>query len=92
MNATLAPGASLRRVAEIVRHRVLFGTGAWGGDVLVSIGEGDIASLLQRHRCEVEPLLQRLHPHLEEGDRHELRVIVKDIQARIARFEQFKKS
>jgi len=32
-----------------------------------------------------------LHPHLEEGDRHELRVIVNDIQARIARFEQFKK-
>jgi len=57
----------------------------------VSVYEGDIASLLQRHRCEMEPLLQRLHPHLEEGDRHELRVIVDDIQARIARFEQFKK-
>ena len=57
----------------------------------VSVYEGDIASLLQRHRCDVEPLLQRLHPHLEEGDRHELRGIVQDIQARIARFEQFQK-
>lgn len=57
----------------------------------VSVYEGDIASLLQRHRCEVEPLLKRLHPHLEEGDRQELRVIVSDIQTRIARFEQFKK-
>ena len=57
----------------------------------VSIYEGDIASLLQRHRCEIAPLLQRLHLHLEEGDRHELRVIVRDIQARISRFEQFKK-
>jgi len=57
----------------------------------VSVYEGDIASLLQRHRCEMEPLLQRLHPHLEEGDRRELRIIVSDIQTRIARFEQFKK-
>ena len=57
----------------------------------VSVYEGDIASLLQRHRCDVESLLQRLQPHLEEGDHHELQVIVRDIQARIARFEQFKK-
>lgn len=56
----------------------------------VSVYEGDIASLLQRHRCDVENLLQRLHPHLQEGDRHELRVIMQDIESRIARFEQFK--
>lgn len=56
----------------------------------VSVYEADIASLIQRHRCEVEPLLQRLQPHLEEGDRHELLGIVRDIQARIARFEQLK--
>lgn len=29
MNTTLAPGTSLRRVAEIVRNAVLFGPGAW---------------------------------------------------------------
>lgn len=34
----------------------------------VSVYESDVASLLQRHRCDVEPLLQRLQPHLEEGD------------------------
>jgi len=57
----------------------------------VSVYESDIASLLQRHRCDAGPLLQRLQPHLEEGDRHELRGIVRDIQARIARFDQLRK-
>ena len=55
-----------------------------------SIYEADIASLMQRHRPEVAPLLQRLQPHLPEGDRHELLGIVRDIQARIARFEQIR--
>ena len=58
----------------------------------VSVYEGDIASLLQRHRPAVEPLLQRLQVHLTAGDMHELRGIVRDIEARIARFEQFKKT
>ena len=31
MNATLAPGASLRRIAEIVRNAALFGQDAWDG-------------------------------------------------------------
>ena len=57
----------------------------------VSIYEGDIASLMQRHRPAMEPLLQRLQTHLETGDMHELRGIVRDIEARIARFEQLKK-
>jgi len=57
----------------------------------VSVYEADIASLIQRHQRVVEPLLQRLQPHLEPGDQHEVREIVRDIQARIARFEQFKK-
>ena len=57
----------------------------------VSIYEGDIASLMQRHRPAVEPLLQRLQSHLETGDMHELRGIVRDIEARIARFDQLKK-
>ena len=57
----------------------------------VSVYESDIASLLQRHRPAVEPLLQRLQSHLETGDMHELREIVRDIEARIARFEQLKK-
>ena len=56
----------------------------------VSIYEADIASLLQRHRPAIEPLLQRLQPHLPEGDRHEILGIVRDIQTRIARFEQLK--
>jgi hypothetical protein len=57
----------------------------------VSVYESDIASLIQRHRPLVEPLLQRLQPHLEAGDMHELRGIVRDIEARIARFEHLKK-
>ncbi len=57
----------------------------------VTIYEGDIASLMQRHRPAVEPLLQRLQTHLETGDINELRGIVRDIEARIARFEQHKK-
>ncbi len=58
----------------------------------VSIYESDIASLLQRHRPAVEPLLQRLERHLEAGDLHELRGIVRDIETRIARFEGLKQS
>ncbi len=58
----------------------------------ISVYEADLASLIQRHQREVEPLLQRLQPHLEAGDLHELREIVRDIQARIVRFEQFKKT
>jgi hypothetical protein len=58
----------------------------------VTVYEADITSLLQRHRCEAEPLLQRLQPHLLESDLRELRGIVRDIQARIARFEQLKKA
>jgi hypothetical protein len=54
----------------------------------VTVYEGDIASLMQRHRPAVEPLLQRLETHLETGDMHELRGIVRDIEARIARFER----
>lgn len=57
----------------------------------VSVYEADIASLIQRHQRDVEPLLECLQPHLEQGDQVELREIVRDIQARIARFEQFKK-
>ena len=57
----------------------------------VSVYESDVASLIQRHRPAVEPLLQRLQTHLEVGDMHELRGIVQDIEARIARFEQLKK-
>ena len=57
----------------------------------VSVYESDIASLLQRHRPAVEPLLQRLQRHLEAGDLRELRGIVRDIEARIVRFEQLKK-
>ena len=34
MNTTLAPGANLRRIAEIVRNAVLFGPDAWEGGAL----------------------------------------------------------
>lgn len=57
----------------------------------VSVYESDIASLMQRHRPAVEPLLERLQSHLETGDMNELRGIVRDLEARIARFEQLKK-
>lgn len=56
----------------------------------VSIYESDIASLIQRHRCEIEPLFQRLQPHLIESDLRELRIIMRDIETRIARFEHLK--
>jgi hypothetical protein len=58
----------------------------------VAIYEADITSLIQRHRCEAEPILQRLQPHLSQSDLRELRGIVRDIQARIARFEELKGS
>jgi hypothetical protein len=58
----------------------------------VSVYESDIASLLHRHHCEVNPLFERLRPHMLESDLRELRGIVKDIQARIARFEDYGKS
>ena len=57
----------------------------------VTVYEGDIASLMQRHCPAVEPLLQRLQTHLKTGDMNELRGIVRDIEARITRFEQLKK-
>ncbi|MBN9691481.1 MAG: hypothetical protein J0M24_14680 [Verrucomicrobia bacterium] len=57
----------------------------------VTVYEGDIASLLQRHRPAMEPLLQKLDPHLETGELSELREIVRDIETRIARFEQRKR-
>ncbi|MBM3882867.1 MAG: hypothetical protein FJ387_24615 [Verrucomicrobia bacterium] len=34
MNTTLAPGASLRRIAEVVRNAVRFGPDAWEGAAL----------------------------------------------------------
>lgn len=54
----------------------------------VTVYEGDIASLMQRHRPAVQLLLQRLQAHLETGDMNELRGIVRDIEARIERFER----
>lgn len=57
----------------------------------ISIYEGDIASLMQRYRPVMETLLARLQAHLEAGDMHELRGIVREIEVRIARFEQLKK-
>ena len=57
----------------------------------VSVYESDIATLIQRHRPAVTPLLDRLEPHLEAADRHELAGIVREIQVRIARFEHLKK-
>lgn len=48
----------------------------------VTVCEADITSLVQRYRCDVEPLFQRLQSHLIESDLQELRGIVRDIQAR----------
>lgn len=58
----------------------------------VSIYEGDIASLLQRGRIQIEPFLRTLQDHLSEPDLRELRAITRDIQERIARFERFEKA
>jgi len=58
----------------------------------VTVYEGDIASLMQRHRPAVDPLLHRLQAHFKTGDMNELRGIVRDIEARIARFEQHRKN
>jgi hypothetical protein len=58
----------------------------------VSVYESDIASLLQGHRLNVEGLLQRLEKHMLASDIRELRSIIRDIQARIARFENLKKA
>jgi len=62
------------------------------GERRVTVYEGDIASLMQRHRPAMEPLLQRLQSHLETGDLTELRGIVRDIETRIARFDQHKRA
>jgi len=47
---------------------------------------------MQRHRPAMEPLLQRLQSHPETGDLTELRGIVRDIETRIARFDQHKRA
>lgn len=92
MNATLVPGASLSRIAEIVRNAVLFGPDAWEGGSRPArdVNSPQSQSVLPTDR-DVEPLLERLQAHLEAGDMNELRGIVRDIEARIARFEQLKK-
>ncbi|MFM8421257.1 MAG: hypothetical protein ACKOEQ_14170, partial [Verrucomicrobiota bacterium] len=53
----------------------------------VTVFEGDIASLMQRHRPNLDPLFRLLVDHLAPGDVQELKGIVRDIEARIARFE-----
>lgn len=57
----------------------------------VAVYESDVASLVHGQRVAVEPLLERLRPHVLASDLRELHNIVRDIQARIARFEQFNK-
>lgn len=53
----------------------------------VTVFEGDIACLMQRHRPNLDPLFRLLVAHLAPGDVQELKGIVRDIEARIARFE-----
>ncbi len=116
MNMTLAPGVSLRRIAEIIRNATLFGADA-GSSVPERQGVAserrnllpterdvvDLFTLLQQRRIAyllvggvavlryVEPLFERLAPHLLASDLRELRAIVNDIHQRLARFDQFKK-
>ncbi|MCZ7639824.1 MAG: hypothetical protein M5U12_29520 [Verrucomicrobia bacterium] len=55
----------------------------------VAVYEADVASLLHRFRCPTPVLLARLEAHLLASDVRELRGVVRDLEARIARFEQF---
>ncbi|MCS6846604.1 MAG: hypothetical protein RMN52_02680 [Anaerolineae bacterium] len=54
----------------------------------VNLYEADIAALMQAYRPEMPPLFSALSKHLSESDLREVRSIVSDIQARIARFER----
>lgn len=70
MNATLAPGASLGRIAEIVRNAVVFGPDAWAGTSLPkrSVNPTERQSLLPTDRDVVELftlLGQRRIPYLK---------------------------
>ena len=72
MNVTLAPGASLRRIAEIVRHAVLLGPDAWEGGSLPerSANSDRPANLLPTDRDVVELftlLRERQTPYLLVG-------------------------
>lgn len=72
MNATLAPGASLRRVAEIVRNAVLFGPDAWEGGSLPdkNVNPTQRPNILPNDRDVVELftlLCERQTPYLLVG-------------------------
>lgn len=54
----------------------------------VGLYENDIATLLQAYSPPVEPLLQLLKPHLDDGDLKSLSDIVHEILDRIRRFDE----
>jgi hypothetical protein len=50
--------------------------------------EGDITMLCERHRPELEPILQALKPHLASGQLDELRRITDEIIERLSRMRR----
>lgn len=63
-----------------------------GSFARVGLYENDIATLLQAYRPALDPLLEELRPHLTETDLAEIRGILAEIQARVRRFEEGRKS
>jgi hypothetical protein len=61
-----------------------------GNTQRIALYETDILMLLDRHPVPTEPLLQILAPFIDEGAVVELRKIIDDIRARIARTKQTK--
>jgi hypothetical protein len=57
----------------------------------VAIYESDITALTGLYRVPPAPLLARLKPHLLASDFREVQKILKEIEAKIARFEKLKR-
>jgi hypothetical protein len=58
----------------------------------VAIYESDITTLIGLYRIPVSPLLKRLEPHMLASDLRELQKILKEIEAKIARFDELKRT
>jgi hypothetical protein len=54
----------------------------------VGLYENDVATLLQAHNPQIEPLLDELSRYLSESDISQVKQIVNEIQQRISRFEE----
>jgi hypothetical protein len=59
-----------------------------GNFARVGLYENDIATLLHDHRPDLAPLFEELAHHLSAADLAAVREVVRDIEGRIARFQQ----